>query len=134
MPHEHRDAELMIEDSLPGAGASVAFGVFDLGNSRRGDFVARCELMVEWPAMTTLELPDTESLTWVVEHGDAADVSDAAAIATGTLATGADGAGSPPGKHRLHLPLNVKRFVRVTLTNSGAGDPSAKTATVAIVF
>lgn len=135
MPYGLKDAELSVTDNMPGATASADLGDFDIGNSERGDFVAGCEILVESPALTTAELPNTETITVdVTASGDAAFATERVIANDVPLQLGAGGAGAAAGKARVRLPTDCPRYVRVALTNSGAGNPSAKEATASLVF
>lgn len=132
-----QDASLIQTAALPegATGAPVATNVtgFDLGG---GDHAGNFELLVSLPALTTAELPDTETMTVSIETDDNADFSSASIIVDkAVVQTGASGAGAAAKSARVGLPSDVERYVRAKATiSAGGGDCSAKKLTAGLVF
>lgn len=133
MPRDLIDAQLQVTKALPnGAGTATSSGI-DLGITSNSDFQAGVELLIEGPALTTGELPDSETMTYAVYHDSASDFSGEALLADSVLVqTGAGGAGASAANGRLALPTNVSRYIRVKAVNSGAGDASGKSLTASL--
>lgn len=130
-----RDASLEVTKALPNGAATIATGGIDLGHSANGDHLARCELEIQAPALATADLPDTETMIYDVYHDDASDFSSEALLYDNVITqTGAGGAGAAAITDSVPLPADVKRYIRVKATNSGAGDASDKSVTVGLKF
>lgn len=94
-------------------------------------------VVVAFPFNATLAAAATLSLAATVQHGDAANLSDAAtfgSLAGGVIATGGDGGSTEAGQVELPLDLaGAKRYVRVNYTpdlSAGSTD-TARLAAVA---
>lgn len=122
MAYDQKDATLEVTLALPN-GAAATNGTGIQVNPGPEDFVAPCELVIEAPALTTAELPDAQTMTYKVQ--ESADDSTYTDLEDGVLVqTGAGGAGDAAATERFRLPTDVKAYVRVVATNSGAGDAS----------
>jgi len=129
------DAELKETKALPNGAATVATDTFDLGHGDRGDVPGNFELKISAPALATADLGDGDTMTYSVQHGDKADGSDAADLLPSVIVqTGADASGAPAATQQVRLPVDTKRYVRVTATNSAAGDASDKSMTAQLLF
>jgi len=137
MTLEMRDAELVETVALPdGANKSVVSDPIDLGTTSRGDHVALCEFVVSAPALTTTMLPNSKTMTYLLEHDDDPAFGGAETLADNLIVqTGAGSAGAAAATKRFRAPINCKRYVRLKVT-SGADvtDSSTKTAELALVF
>jgi hypothetical protein len=130
-----KDASLSVTRALPNGAATVTSTAIDVQNSTRGDFVAPAELVITAPALATGVLANAATMTFNVIHSANADLSSPATIAASVLVqTGAGGAGAPAAVARFRLPTNVRRYVGLTATNSGAGNASAQSVTMALQF
>lgn len=128
-----RDAELQVTKALPGSATTIYTDSIDLEHSANGVHVADCELLIEAPALATADLGDAATMKYDVEHSD--DDTTFTDLANSVLVqTGADGAGAAAAEARVRLPSTVKRYVRVAVTNSAAGDASDKSVTAGLVF
>lgn len=126
-----KDANLIKTDALPN-GAATTDGTSIQVTDGSKPFLADAELLIEAPLLGTTPLPDTETMTYDVQ--DSADDSTFADIASGVLVqTGAGGAGDAAAEFRYRLPTNVRKFIRVQATNSGAGDASGSDMTTSIL-
>jgi hypothetical protein len=113
-----------------GAGATSSAG-FRIDNSSRGDFTADHEFQLNAPALTTTLLPDSQTMTFSVEHDDDPAFGTAAVLYPNVLQqVGAGGAGAAAASAKFRLPANVKRHVRVKATKTGTGNASTVSATV----
>lgn len=119
-----------------GAGNTVIDG-FDLGHdpTKGGRNLSAMELLIEAPALTTTELPDTETYTYSIETDDNSAFSSAKVLHGNVMQqVGAGGAGAAAKSEHVRLPTNCERFVRVKGTKTGTGNPSAKSFTVSMLF
>jgi hypothetical protein len=129
------DALLKATKALPNGAASVQTDAFDLGHGSKGDFLAPCELKIEAPALAVADLADADTMTYIVQHDDDAAFGTVATLHDKVIVqTGAGGAGAAAASAAVRLPLDVKRYVRVKATNSGAGDASDKSVTASLLF
>lgn len=129
------DRNLYQTKALPNGAASTATDGFDLGHGARGDFLAPCELKISAPALVVGDLANGETIKYTIEHDDAAGFGTVATVEADVITqTGAGGAGAAAATKTVRLPVDVKRYVRVKATNSGAGDASDKTMTVELLF
>lgn len=131
MPARHlQDSQLKDTVSLPGGNETVYSKDFDLG---AGEKFEDCELLVEIPALTLLELPDTKTITVKAFHGDSAEPTTE--LATLGAVTGATGTNPSLAKVlRFRFPSVTKRFLRVGFVGVATVDADAKEASVAFVF
>lgn len=128
-----RDAALSVTKALPSGASAVNSDGIDLGHGTTGEHLAKCELLIEAPAVTTAMLADTATIKYDV--ADSADNSSFSTIAATVLTqTGASSAGAAAASKRFRLPTTVRRYVRVTATKSAAGDASSVSMTVSLVF
>jgi hypothetical protein len=137
MTMQLKDSDLQETLALPNGAATTAQSTgFDLGNGT--DLASHggvCELLIEAPALTTAELPDAETMTYDVYHDDSSDFSGETLLHSAALVqTGAGGAGDAAASKRVGIPSDVKRYLRIKATNSGAGDASGSDATSSLVF
>lgn len=131
-----RDAQYTASRALPNGAATVVQAVgFDLENSSRGDFLARCELRISAPALTVGELANGATVTYDLIQSNNADLSSPVTMAAAVLVqTGAGGIGAAAAEARAGIPSNVRRYVGLRATNSGAGNQSAKSAILELLF
>lgn len=130
-----KDEELAITLALPNGIATVASDGFDLGHGTNGDFLANCELLIEAPALVVGDLANGDTVIYDVYHDtDSAFGSETLLMDNVITQTGAGGAGAAAATAQVRLPVDVKRYVRVKASNSGAGDASDKSATIRLVF
>lgn len=131
-----KDARLSVTKALSNGAGSVTTDAIDLELSANGDLHARCELVIDAPALTTTLLPDTETMKYDVIHSDNSDLSSPTTIAASVVVqTGAGGAGAAAiAGTRFSLPSTVKRYVGVKVTKTGTGNASTVSVTVALAF
>lgn len=135
MAYTLKDNALKKTKALPTGASTVSGDGFDLGHGSRGDFVANCELQIEAPALTTSELPDTQTIIYHVYHSDNSDFSGESLLYGNIITqTGAGGAGAAADTKQCRLPVDVKRYVRVKATKTGAANASTKSMTTRLVF
>jgi hypothetical protein len=129
-----RDANLSQSIALPVGAASAVTPGIDLEITSRADFMGG-ELLIEVPALTTAELPDTKTYTYVVEH-DTDPAFGTAVSLYGNVAQqlGAGGAGCAALVKRVGLPSDVKRYVRLKPTGVATVDAHTKSAALSLVF
>lgn len=129
------DAALVKTRALPNGAASVTSDGIDLMNSANGDFKADCELIVNAPALVVGDLADAATMTYDIVHSVNSDMSSPATLLDNVITqTGAGGAGAAAAELNVRLPSDVRRYVAVKATNSGAGDASDKSVTITPKF
>lgn len=129
------DSAVKVTRALPNGAATVASTGLDLGHGAKGDFVADVELRIEAPALVVGDLANGDTVIYDVYHDtDPAFGTETLLMDNVLTQTGAGGAGAAAANWQGRLPVDVKRYVRVKATNSGAGDASDKTATIRLMF
>jgi len=124
------------EVALPDGATSTYSADFDLAGavqSGKQRFTALCELHVSIPALTTVQLPDTKTITFAVCAGASASPTTVIADAILVL-TGAGGAGCAAAVVRFHLPTDVARYVRIKATAVATVAGSTANMTVTLRF
>jgi len=131
-----RDGLLKQTAALAASAGATQTTAFDLGESSRGDLVARMELLITAPVLTTTQLPDGKTVTYSVEQSTDNFVSNTVVLADKLLIqTGASGAGAAAATQRYRPPTNVSRYLRVkATTGAAAGDCSAASLTAELLF
>lgn len=135
--HQLADAQLTKTKALPAAATSITTDAIDLEAQVGSNtaFLASCELKVTAPVLTTGELPDAQTMTYLIEmDNDAAFGSPTTLHPTIIVQTGAGGAGAAAATKRFRLPSDVERYVRLKATKSGAGSAATKSATLSLLF
>jgi len=125
------DKQLEVSKALPAATGTVASDGIDLDITSRSDFVAGAELLLESPALTAVQLADTETLVYDVYHDDASDFSGEELLHDNLLTLTGDGSAVAAAEARCALPTDVKRYLRVKATLSD-GDCSAASMTASL--
>ena len=88
------------------------------------------EFVISCPALTTAILGDGATMTYKVEHSDSYSADFVTLIPAIALQTGASGAGAAAITRRFRLPSDVKKYVRITATNSASGNASTKSVSL----
>jgi hypothetical protein len=134
-PYRNQDAQLIQTKALPNGAAAVNSDAFDLELTSRSHFTAECELTISAPLLAVGELANAATMKYDVEcDSDAAFGSPRVLAKEVLVQTGAGGVGAAAATARFRLPSDVERYLRVKATNSGAGNASAKSLTVALGF
>lgn len=126
-----------ITRALPGSATTVYSTAFDLERpaSTTREFLAETELEVTIPDLPAAQVANTETIVFAVLTSDSSDLSSGATTVyarvalytgTGSTVTGAT--------HKVKLPTNVKRYVGISITKTGATDASSLTATLKLKF
>ncbi|MEO0586364.1 MAG: hypothetical protein AAF078_01870 [Planctomycetota bacterium] len=128
-----QDAKLSASIALPNGAATVNSAVIDIQNSASGDFLAGCEFVIEAPALTVGQLPNSQTMTYSLTQSDDPAFGSSEILSQNTLVQlGADGAGAALAEARFRPPTNVKRYVRLSVTKGGAGDASGVSASLSL--
>jgi hypothetical protein len=137
MPRNIRDANLVDPCTLPAAAGSAYSNGLDLQLSARADGAYGCELIVEAPALTTGQLPDTKTITYDIQVDTDPAFGTVATLLAGVLVqTGAAGAGAAAAAKRIGIASDLaKRYLRLRAIGGAAiGDCSAAKANLSLVF
>lgn len=133
MPLQMRDELLTKITALPNGATGVNGGSIDL-HVISGDFWSQLEAIAEIAALTTTQLGDTQTITYKIEHSDD-NASFSTLFASIAVQTGAGGAGAAgTGLLRFKLPANVKRYIRLVATKTGASNASTANMNFYLVF
>ena len=128
------DKSLTVTQALPNGAASVTSTAFDLESGTNGSFLANVEIEVTIPALTTSQLGDTQTITYILESAAASGFGTIVTLNAGFhTQTGDGGAGDVGATKRLRLPSNVARYVRVKATKTGASNASTANMTVKLL-
>lgn len=135
MPFAVKDSLLKVTKALPNGAAAVTSDAIDLGHGSRGDFIAAAELLITAPALVVGDLANGETMKYDIIHSDNSDLSSPATLVAAAITqTGAGGAGAGAATYYWHPPVDVKQYIGVKATNSGAGDASDKSLTAELVL
>ena len=133
-----RDTSYSTSDALPNGATHVHTTAIDLGITSKSQFCGgrHVELLIEAPALTFAMLGNAATMTYEVFHDtDSAFGTEVSLYGGPNLTqTGAGGVGAAAATKRIALPTDVKRYLRVTATNSAAGDASTKKVVTNLVF
>jgi len=129
-----KDAKLDETIALPAAAGTVASAVLDLGNRPKELFTSELDVLVEAPALTTAQLPDTKTAIYDILGSASDDKSSPVTLVTAAITqTGAGGAGDVAAEYRYRPPGDVPRYIWLAVTTDGAVDASAAAAEISVV-
>lgn len=135
MPFLLKDNLLKVTEALPNGAADVTSDAIDLGHGANGDFLAGAELLITAPALVVGDLANAATMKYDIIHSDNADLSSPSTLVTAAITqTGAGGVGAAAATYYWRPPVDVKRYIGVKATNSGAGDASDKSFTAELVL
>ncbi|SRR6266540_438797 len=120
--------------ALPAAASSsTTSAVIDLGTDAvKGEGI---ELNLTVPALSTVIVPDTRTVTYIIETSTTAVFTAVAATILSVVQTGAGGAGVAAFDRRCKIPADCERYVRAKITfGASTTDGSAISATLAAKF
>jgi hypothetical protein len=140
-----RDGLLTATVALPNGAAATTGASIDLGLGSKGETAWTGEFEIAAPALTTGQLPDTDTMTYDVIVSAAANLGTPTNVYPGILVqTGVGGTGAAAATIRFRLPFSppatgsavpaTQRYLGLRSTNSGAGNASSKSATLDPVF
>jgi hypothetical protein len=130
-----RDTQLKVTKALPNGATNVTSDAIDLGHGSRGDFLALAEVKISAPALVVGDLANSETMKYDLIHSDNSDLSSPSTLITSAITqTGAASAGAVAATFTGRLSLDVKRYIGVKATNSGAGDASDKSVTLELLL
>lgn len=127
------DANYLVTRALPATNNTVYSSSIDLGDSISGIPYASTEtvnVQVLVPALTNGQM-STNTITYYVQ--DSADNSSFSNTVLTAAYTGA-GSGMSAATLTFKLQPGCRRYIRLSVTNSGASDCSASTATLQLAF
>lgn len=127
-----RDKSLTITAALPNGAASTTTAAIDLESGTSGDFVANVELELSVPALTSTEVADTQTITYIVETSATSGFGSTTTLMTLQTVTGSSGVAALT--RRFKLPTNVQRYVRVKATKTGASNASTSSMTLTLLM
>lgn len=130
-----RDVNLISTVTLPVGAATTVGSAIDLGLSTRGQYLAQAELLIEAPALTTGQLPDTKTITYDVIQSVNSDLSSPTVLVAGILVqTGAGGAGAAAATARFRPATNVAQYIGIRATGVATVAASGSKTTGSLVF
>ena len=131
MQKKLQDKALNVTGALPAGATTTKTSAIDLGNSANGDFSADVEFLLEAPALTVTQLPNTKTVTYDVITSVNSDLSSPTVVYAGfVVQTGAGGAGAAAQSPRFRLPSNVRRYLGIQAT--GIATVAASDATMSL--
>lgn len=132
-----RDKSLTVSKALSnGAGAVYTDGI-DLGHGTHPQvMLPNFEIEIDAPALTTTLLPNSETMTYDIQHDDDPAFGTVATLLTAVVVqTGAGGVGAAAIEAtKARLPSSVKRYIRMKVTKTGTGNASTVSGTMRLVF
>lgn len=124
--------------ALPNGAATVVGAGIEVGITTRGEFPGDVEVKIEAPALAVGDLANGATMKYsiVTEECDADDFYSPTVLIPDVLVqTGAGGAGAAATSWQGRLPASgVLKSIGLKAVNSGAGDASDKSATLALKF
>lgn len=140
-----RDANLVSTIALLPSGAATVVGTaVNLGTSSAagefsvqasGQFLAQCEFLVEAPALTTTELPDTKTVTYDIISSANSDMSSPTVVCAGALVqTGAGGVGAAAATRRFRPSTDAQQYWALRATGISGTAANDIGATMSLVF
>jgi hypothetical protein len=126
-----QDADLTVTTALPAAAGDANSDSIDL-NAVAPFFPNNIEFEIGAPALTAVQLPNTKTCTYKVQHktddGSFTDLYPTYYTVTGT------GSAIAASTKRFVLPSDVNRYIRVVATTSaGSGDCSGSNFTLKLL-
>jgi hypothetical protein len=130
-----KDKALILTAALPNGAASANTDGIDLkGGGSNVEHAAEVEFQLDAPALTTSQLGDTQTITYIVQMDDDSAFGSATTLYTLVVQTGAGGAGDGAEVIRFRCPTNVERYMRVRATKTGASNASTASMTLTALF
>lgn len=122
------DAALRTKVALPAAAGAVVTPAIDTGErSVRASFVQDIEARVSIPALNATMVPDTRTVTVVIQASDDPTFAGGVEDLRTKVLTGAGGAGVKAGKVRVGITSDARRYYRAkATTGASTGDASSK--------
>ena len=140
MPHNVRDAQLIVTKALPASTSAVNSPGIDLAHAAAGrDLEAGMEVLLSAPALALTELPDTKTMTYKLQMDEDVAFGTPTNIYGSDLIVQTGATGTDPcaaATKRIKLPSNCERYIRAVATpaGSGTGDCSGKSLTLELLF
>lgn len=131
-----KDATFIETKALSNGAGSVSSTGFNLGAlTGRGHRPENLEMEIQAPALTTTQLPDSETMTYKVETDDNSGFTSAKTLYDKVIVqTGAGGTGAAAATARYKIPSDCEQYIRVTATKTGTGDCTGVSLTHQILF
>jgi len=122
--------------ALPAAAGSVESTALDFNAKTALAYSAEnYHIEIVAPVLTTTELPDAETTTYMLEESDDNSTFSELYGAGKLVQTGAASAGAAAATVKVALPPDHKQYVRVKATGSTTiGDQSGKSVTIRALF
>lgn len=130
-----RDAQNIYSITLPAAAStSTTSSTVDVAGPSGGVPPETIELLLEVPALNTTIVPDTKTVTYIIEASTASDMSSPVTLFTLTQ-TGAGGAGVGAVAQRVRVPAGLRYAHGKVTFGANTTDGSAVTgAALSILF
>jgi hypothetical protein len=128
-----KDAELIKTAALPVGTASTYTAGIQI-HSGSGDFVAPAEFVVEVPALTAAQLPDTKTITFIVQSDNDSAFGSPTTVSPSLVVTGSGTDGSAAASLAIRFPSTVEKYLRVKATGVATVDASASSMTGSLKF
>lgn len=131
-----KDASFKKTTALSNGAGTVNAVAIDIGlMTGRGAKLEGMELLITAPALTTTQLPNSETMTYKVQEDTMLACSSPETLGDAVLVqTGAGGAGAAAATARFRLPSDCQQFIRVTATKTGTGDASTVNMVTELLF
>jgi hypothetical protein len=130
-----KDDLLKVTKALPAGAASTTSDAIDTGKGSRDDHAAHAELLLTYPDLTLVQLPNTKTMTYQILGSDNADLSSPSITATLVTQTGLTGTDPcPGGTVRYRPPSNGPRYWGAKATGVATADGSGSSMTLQMVF
>lgn len=130
-----KDVDLKETKALPAGAASTTSDAINLGVSSRGVTPGEMELLITYPDLTLLQLPDTKTMTYTLLGSANSDLSAPSIIEVVKTQTGATGTDPcPGGTIRRRVPADGPQYWGLKATGVATADGSASSMSIQLVF
>lgn len=120
-----KDQNVMVEKLHPAAAATANSDAIDLGSTTPGPLTEKIQVRIYSEALPSLADGKTATVT-LEDSADGSSFTAVPSVAT-FVQTGAGGAGAAALERTIHLPPNIRRYIRASSTiQSAGGDNTAK--------
>ena len=133
MPRNLKDATFVKTFALPASANTVLSAALDLGSDAFKPEAIEANISV--PALNATMVPDTRTVTVVIETSTTSNFSAVSQTLYSEVFTGAGGAGIAAVSKLVRLPSNCARYIRgKVVTGASTGDATTISATFQLLF
>lgn len=125
-----RDNNLYQSIALSNGAGSVTSSAIDMVSNR--PTCCDSELLIVAPKLNSTQLPDTYTMTYIVEFSASSSFGTITRSITVGVQTGASSAGAAADEYRCGVASDADRYVRLKVTKTGTGDCTGVAGTIGL--